>query len=734
MNQKQKIGFFRWNRFCALLFFCIAQTKLYSQGNEKYFLNIKKATGPIVVDGEITEADWQLSDSAGNFFLNFPFDTSEAKNQTVVYMTYDNQNLYIAAKCFDPTPEKCVIQSLKRDFSYPVTDAFAVYIDPFMDKTNGFNFTVSPVGVQREGSIDGGGMFGVTTAWDNKWFSEVHCFLDRWEVEMAIPFKTLRYKKGLDTWRINFSRNDLKSNENSSWVPVPRGYNIATLAYTGLIKWDAAAPKTGTNISLIPYALAAADLDHTLDVHKLRWNAGGDAKIVVTPALNLDLTVNPDFSQVEVDRQVTNLSRFELFFPERRQFFIENSDLFGNFGFRAIRPFFSRRIGLSSGTAIPIYAGARLSGKLSKNLRIGFLNMQTAPSDKIAQPGENYTVAVFNQKVFNRSNIAGIFVNRQKFDGAKPDGSDYNRLIGVDYNLQSKNNKWVGKFFYHYSFDNLTSRKKMANAAWLQYQTPKWTLMYNHEHVQKNFNAEVGYVPRKQFFRIEPMISYRFYPRKGKVINNHGPELYTSQYWNDSTWKLLDSQIDFGWQMSFQNRSAISLTAEHWYTYLYFPFDPTRTGGKPLPLAGYTYYNALMEYASDFRKKLNYSFIGSYGKYFNGTRLLANVTLNFRIQPWAIFSVSVEHNNIRLPQDYADASLFLISPRAEFSFTRKLFFTTFFQYNTQIHNFNINARFQWRFRPMSDLYVVITQNYGTDNQFSIKNQAIVLKLNYWLNL
>ena len=718
----------------SFLFFGFLCLHLFSQEDEKYFLRINKATGPIIVDGEINEPDWKLSDSVGDFFLNFPFDTSFATNHTEVFVTYDEQNLYIAAKCFDPTPDKCVIQSLKRDFSYPVTDAFAVYIDPFMDKTNGFNFTVSPVGVQREGSIDGGGMFGVTTAWDNKWFSEVHCFEDRWEVEMAIPFKTIRYKKGMDTWRINFSRNDLKINENSSWIPVPRGYNIATLAYTGLLKWDAPPPKTGTNISLIPYVLGRADLDYINDTKKPGWNAGGDAKFVLTPAMNLDLTINPDFSQVEVDRQVTNLSRFELFFPERRQFFIENSDLFSNFGFRAIRPFFSRRIGLSSGNAIPIYAGARLSGKLSKNLRVGLLNMQTAPLDKILQPGENYTVAVFNQKIFNRSNIAGIFVNRQKFDGAKPNGSDYNRVIGLDYNLQSKNNKWAGKFFYHYSFDNLSKRKKMANAAWLQYQTPKWTIMYNHEEVQKNYNAEVGYVPRKQYFRIEPIVHYRIYPKKGKIINNHGPKFYDSQYWNDSTWKLLDSQIGAGWQMSFQNRSSVGITGEHWFTNLYFPFDPTRTGGKPLPLGNYTYYDALVEYASDFRKKLNYTAAGSYGTYFNGTRLAANLTLNYRIQPWAIFSVSVDHNRIRLPQDYADATLFLISPRAEFSFTRKLFFTTFFQYNTQVNNFNINARLQWRFRPMSDLFIVVTQNYGTQQNFSIKNQAIVLKLNYWLNL
>jgi len=325
-------------------------------------LKIRKATAPIIIDGIIDEPDWKSADVAEDFFQNFPYDSSFAITKTQVKVTYDDQNIYVAAICYDDLPGDYVVQSLKRDFSYPISDAFAVYIDPFNDKLNGFSFAVNPLGAQREGLLQGGGFFGVTTSWDNKWYSKVKRKADRWIVEMAIPFKTIRYQENNITWGINFSRNDLKRNENSSWSPVPRNFNIGSTAFTGTLIFESPPKKPGTNISIIPYAIASTDQDFSSegDVNQ-SGNSGFDAKIAVSPSLNLDITLNPDFSQVEVDRQIVNLTRFSLFFPEKRQFFVENSDLFSKFGFRQIRPFFSRNIGLNQGRIMPILAGARLS-------------------------------------------------------------------------------------------------------------------------------------------------------------------------------------------------------------------------------------------------------------------------------------------------------------------------------------------------------------------------------------
>ncbi|MDL5051424.1 DUF5916 domain-containing protein [Oscillatoria amoena NRMC-F 0135] len=283
---------------------------------------IKKALQPIKIEGKLDDADWQQAQRADNFWEQFPYDSAAASTQTEVMMAYDDHNIYVAAVCYDTFAGNFVVSSLKRDFSYATNDAFMVYIDPFNDKINGFCFGVNPYGAQLEALLQNGGSFDITSNWDNKWFSEVKRYEGYWVAEFRIPFKTLRYKEGIMQWGVNFSRNNLKINEGSCWNRVPRNFNVSSLAYTGKLLWDVPPPVAGQNISLIPYAItryaenfkAGTNGQHTI-------NAGMDAKIAVTPSLNLDLTVNPDFSQVDVDRQVTNLSRFSLFFPEQRQFF-----------------------------------------------------------------------------------------------------------------------------------------------------------------------------------------------------------------------------------------------------------------------------------------------------------------------------------------------------------------------------------------------------------------------------
>ena len=378
-------------------------------------MRIKKAEGKIILDGDLSETDWQAADLAKNFQQTFPFDSSLAATNTEVMLTYDDKNLYVGAVCYDPIEGKHVIQSLKRDFSFPVSDAFAIFIDPFDDGANGFSFSVNPLGVQREGTLENGGGFGVSTAWDNRWFSEVKIENGKWIVEMKIPFKSIRYKSDISEWGINFARNDLKQNESSTWSWVQRGQNVANLAFTGKLIWDAPPKKAGSNVSLIPYGIVGVNQDYQGENEtKVPWNLGMDAKIAVTSSLNLDLTIRPDFSQVEVDRQVTNLSRFSLFFPEQRQFFIENNDLFARFGFSRIRPFFSRRIGLESGNIVPILGGLRLSGKINKNWRIGFMSMQTEGGVPEGTRSRNFTVAAVQRRVFKRSNIGLIFVNKKR--------------------------------------------------------------------------------------------------------------------------------------------------------------------------------------------------------------------------------------------------------------------------------------------------------------------------------
>jgi hypothetical protein len=713
-------------------------------------LHIRPASSTIFIDGIPDETAWTTASVADGFYNNFPDDTSKAKSPTEVRVTYDDHNLYIMAKCFDKLPGNYVVQSLRRDFSYPISDAFSVVLDPFNDHLNGFSFGVNPLGAQREGLIAVGGGQGVSTDWDNLWYAETHRFDDYWCVEMAIPFRTIRFKANISHWGINFTRNDLKRNESSTWSRVPRIFNIATLAFTGEMTWDRQPEKRGAAISLIPYATAGINRDYTKQGSTAQPHNGGlDAKVAVSSALNLDLTVNPDFSQVEVDRQQTNLTRFDLFFPERRNFFIENSDLFASFGFRQIRPFFSRRIGLASGNLVPILGGFRLSGKPNQQWRIGLMNLQTEGGRTWAPLSENYTVAAVQRILWKRSNISALVVNRIPL-GNRVNPSTYNTVVGADFNLASADNKWNGKAFYHHNLTDKHLPDAYAHATWLSHSVRNYSVDWNHEYVGKNYDPAVGFVPRNKLFdpiasktnrisywRLEPGAGWNFYPGHSR-INNHGPNVYADLYWTGEG-QSTDRLLRGGWEFNFQNSAYLSVNATHYYTYLLFPANLTGKAGGLLPVGAYNYNNGMISFVTNKRKLTTLNINADAGTFFNGNKVSISVEGTRRIQPYAILSLAAGYNYVTL--NGVSTKLWLISPRFDFTFTRAVFLTTFLQYNTQLNNFNINTRLQWRFRPMSDLFLVYTDNYRTGtgetinfNGLAISNRAIVLKFIYWLNV
>ena len=702
----------------------------------------------ITIDGDLSESIWQTAQKTGSFWQNFPNDTSLAKEKTEVMVAYDQFNLYIAAICYDSIPHTYVIQSLKRDFSYPISDAFVATIDPFSDQQNGFSFGLNPYGVQREGLVSNGGGQGVTTIWDNKWYGETKRYKGKWTVEMQIPFKSIRFKGNLATWRINFSRNDLGTNENSCWVKVPRQFNISTLAFAGDLIFEKEPPKkSGSNASVIPYGIGRFSEDYKIPgSQKIDGSVGADAKMVLGSSLNLDMTINPDFSQVEVDRQLTNLTRFSLFFPEQRQFFIENSDLFDRFGFRQIRPFFSRRIGLDNGSIIPILGGVRLSGKPSKNWRIGILDMQTGERSLGTRKvfSQNYFAAAAQYNVFKRSNIAAIFVNRQQFDTSGYSDNNFNRVFGLDYNLASANNKWNGKFFFHHSLGSKNNANAFTHASWLNYSSRHWSAEWNHEYVDRNYNAEVGFTPRIfqtdqtgvlnrfTYWRLEPHLYYFSFPKNG-FINKIGHTVYLDHYRNQE-FKNTDWLLRGSYDLYFKSSAFLSFIANAYYTKLLFPTDVSFSGKSQTTLEGdYLYQNAGINIRSDVRKTLTGGITATYGSYFTGSKFSAVADLTYRLQPYLIFSASYTRDEIYLPYLSKKVELDLISPRIELSVSRSLFLTTFWQYNTQAGNINFNGRLQWRFRPMSDLFIVYSDNYN-NTDFSIKNRAIVIKFVCWLNV
>lgn len=721
-------------------------------------LHIKKATAPITVDSKMDEPDWLDAEVAKGFRQYFPFDSSLAKAQTEVRLTYDDQFLYVYAVMFNLEPRKYITPSLRRDFRGEANDAFVLQLDTYQDKTNAFNFGINPFGVQREGLVSNGGndRENLSLDWDNKWFSEARILPDRWECELAIPFKTIRFKSGLSAWNINFYRIDSHQTERSTWAPIPRNIPLLSLAYTNLLIWDQPIEKAGPNISLIPYVSGTSTKNFTDALPATQeFGIGGDAKIALSSAMNLDVTINPNFAQVEVDQQVVNLDRFEIFFPERRQFFLENADLFSGFGSQGSQPFFSRRIGVtrdaSTGQNInnPIYAGLRLSGKINNDWRIGLMSMQAAQDAANDLPSINYSVAAVQRKIFGRSNISAIVVNKQAFQDSiagafrvRPKAA--NTVAGLDYNLASNNGRWSGKFYYHHSFNHEQSKKDSAHSAGarIDFTSIKTEFSVVSRTVANNFNPEVGFLRRKRFNQFAPEFFYWFYP-KSKIINKHGPGTDVDVIWND-IYGITDWDANLWYQIRFQNTGNFFTRIRWDYVYLFSDFDPSGTGGLKLPSgSSFRWFNIVYNYQSDARKKVFFTANGRMGEYYNGHRQNVTGSISLRLQPHAVLSMDFSYNRIRLPKPYNNADLVVLSPRFDFTFSRKVFWTTYVQYNKQIQNWNINSRLQWRFKPVSDLFLVYTDNYASssytneDGIFIAKGQpklrAIAVKLSYWFN-
>lgn len=724
---------FRSSFAIILLLFVSTTSLLYSQtrgiNREKYRINISQTDKPIKIDGILDEEPWMTAEHSGKFQRVTPTDTGYAKAQTEVMLTYDKSNIYVGIVCHDPTPGKRPVESLRRDYMFNKNDNFMLFLDTYNDQTNGFAFGISAAGAQTEGLQYEGTK--ILYSWDIKWRSAVKNYDDRWVSEFSIPFRSVRYSEGDTEWGVNFGRLDLKNNEKSAWAPMPRQFPHCSLPYTGTLVWDKPMDKAGMRLSLIPYVTGKVTKDYQAD-ETARWkgNAGFDAKMILSTSLNLDLTINPDYSQVEVDKQQTNLDRYELFFPEKRQFFLENSDLFASLGSDNVRPFFSRRIGLDT----PVLAGARLSGNIGNKWRIGIMDIQTGDKEKIH--AANYMVAALQRQVFSRSNISAFIVNKQMlfaYDDETYTGNKYNRIAGMEYNLASPDNRWNGKAYFHQNLTDNISFRNAAMAANLTYSTQFMTANLNQALTGSDYNAETGYIRRKGYYQLNGSFQYKFFPKNSKIID-HGPAVKLDTYMDPySSFSLTDRETQLLYIVDWMNKSSFSVDVKETYIKLLDPFDPTNTDGLQLAAGkGFNWNEVGATFTSDNRKMLNVVLTSRYGGYYNGNRLTISGELNYRVQPYGSLALVTTYNDISLPSPYNSAKLILIGPRFDFTFTDKLFFTSFIQYNNQIDNLNLNLRFQWRFAPVSDLFIVYTENSFPDG-YNVKNRGLVVKLSYWFN-
>jgi hypothetical protein len=713
---------------------------------ESRHLNIRKAGSPIKLDGILDPQEWGSHEKASNFWMKFPNNINRAEPITEIQVTYDQKFLYFGMKAF-VAKEDLSVQSLKRDQGLRTGDGMGIVLDPINKKSNAFYFSATPYNSQTEGLMSASDdEIGFT--WDNTWYSEAKIFDEYYTIEIAIPFSILRYEEGNTTWGLNLIRSARKRNEFHTWNNVPPQFPGTDLGYMGQMHWDGPPPVSTSKVSISPYISGGMNIDNENDKDlQLLGNLGVDAKVQLNPKMNLDLTVNPDFSNVDVDVQVTNLTRFDIFFPERRTFFLENDDLFSDFGIPPVRPFYSRRIGSKNQTNVPIAFGARLTGNLNDKLRIGLMNVQTLRKNDNA--ADNFTTATFNQRVLNRSNVKGYFINRQAFQNEKEKLQDafgaYGRNGGLETNYTSKDgtiNGWAGA---HISLKpELTDNNMFYNLGG-GYFGKNLECFFNYFGIGKNYYADAGFVNRVNLYDASRDTTLR--QGTSSLFNSTQYTWFPKQAFN---WIRLESEnfyaldqdekfneFNTNADLSFDFKNSATFKANFTLSYLNLLYAFSFVDddeAKPLEAGRYEFSNYGFEFSTDRRS--NFIVGGGFklGKFYTANFQQFKALVSLKKQPRFALSLTAEYNNLVFPEGYGKSKIILVSPQIEINFSNKLFWTSFLQFNSQNNNFNINSRLQYRYRPMSDVFIVYSDNYFTNPWLQNKNRGVVLKANYWINI
>jgi hypothetical protein len=708
-------------------------------------LNIQPTTKQIILDGILDEPAWKSAIVAKDFTKKYPNNIGPPKQQTEVLSTYDDKNIYFAFKVY--SKEEQIIKSLKRDIGYDGSDGIGILLDPLNQKTNGFLFVLTEKNVQSEDQLTTNSEDKLTWSWDTKWNSATKMYAGYWIAEIAIPLKSLRYNDKQTFWGINFLRADLQSNEYSCWTKVPPSFKSYDLGYDGILNWPSTPPKTNSNKIILPYITGNATTDD--ENGKLLQNtgsAGFDAKLTLNSSLNLDVMVNPDFSQVEVDQLVTNLTRFNIFLPEKRAFFLENADLFSSFGNPIFHPFYSRTIGLDKdGNAIPILLGARLSGNLNSSTRIGMMDIQTGAKGTYSP--ENFSAFTIQKRFWQRSVLKTYYLDRENFMSAaeakKNPLDQYGRNAGLSLLLSNNEGTKKAEISFHQSFKPTINNQDAYFQANVSRTIKDWNFFGELGNVGKNYYTDMGYVQRINnydalkdttirlgFNGLYANISKRIYIQKGKVARYVvGFENFTVL---NTNYSLSENEATLKIGAELRNSSGYMINLANTNLNLLYPTKPGN--GVPLPTGKYAYSEINFMYYSDMRKAFSWNSKLTLGQYYNGSIVGIGGGIIWRNQPHLTLSLNAEVDKIQLPKKYGNNDLILIAPKFEYNFSTQIFWSSFVQYNTQTNNFNINSRLQYRYKPMSDFFLVYTDNYYTDPLLKNKNRALIFKFNYWFNL
>ncbi len=728
-----------------VLVFCSWQSISQSIINE-YTVNF--TSSPIKIDGNDIDEAWKDADSLYTEWTTFPNETNDFESPSQIKMLYDERYIYILCKAFTKSND-FVIPSLNWDFSGKASDKVNFAFDTFSDGSNAYHFGSNMLGVRADALVTNGGVMGsgsrgevYNRSWDGKWDVEGKIFDGYYLTEFRIPFSTFHYPKDSNSWRFNFLRTDTQLQQRTTWVRIPQQFSPINLAFMGKIIFEKGLSKPRGRISYIPYVNGILQKNHIDNSYQNNFSYGGDMRIPVGSGLNIDLTINPDFSQVEVDNEIINLTMFEIKMEEKRQFFLQNKDIFSNFGaIRTTNPFFTRRIGLArnlDGDIIQnkIIGGVRLSGKINKNLKFGFLSMMTDEDLSNEIPSNLNTVISLHQKVFSSSALKFLFINREitkDYDFVEKNDK-YNRFLGIEYDLNSKDNVWNGRFFAYNSFSPLEDEDGFSGGVRIRKQTRKHKISFEYSYLGDDYRTDLGILRRVGASKFCPYYEYTVFPKKGK-LNNISFGFY---YWlwfnlNSNTENILENNFNIPVVFTFNNQSEIQIMYRK--TSQYFPknFDPTGIN-KENPLAGNKTYNSnslQILYESNPTEKFYFIVSQNYGKFFEGQKYSFANSLNLRLQPKLLASMIFNYDRIKLNHLKNKANIWLVGPKIDYTFSKKLFWSSLIQFSSQSENFGINSRLQWRFKGLSNLFLVYNDNYLVDHEIIPRTRSLNLKLVHW---
>ena len=684
------------------------------------------------IDGEVkNESLWLNILPITKLYQIIPNYGSPVSERTEIRMAYSNKMLYLSVICFDTEVDKIVVSDSARDSNLSDEDSFLFIIDTYNDEQNGFLFGTNLNGVEYDAQISkegqgnfaggfrqqGGSIGGTNLNWDATWKVKSKLFDYGWSAEFAIPLKSIRFSPGNNkTWGINFQRNISKTSETAFWSKLPIGFDIKRVSMAG--KLNGINLKNPKNLKLTPYLLSDNNSEN-----KSKVQTGADLKYSITPALTLDLTYNTDFAQVEVDEQQVNLDRFNLFFPEKRPFFLENAGLCSFRNPCEVDLFFSRRIGIGSeGEIVPIIGGSRLSGKI-KNTNVGFLSMFTDEVRSSNIEKNNFTVARVNHEFSGtRSSFGGIIVNK-----SGSGTSNYNRVFALDGNLG------LGKKAQVFGFISKSSTPgiKLNDYAYKikgEYKWDGWNIAAGYTELGDGFNPEVGFLSRKAFKKPEFLVFKTIRVKNmGKLLEVR-PHIWANSYTNFNN-QLISSFVHvdnhWAWESSFEIHTGVNFVEEG-------VFEEFSIKGVKIPPGNYKWAEFMPVLMTNKNKKFYFYSRIRIGGYFGGNRFSASNRGTIQFGNKFNSEFNLDYNNLKLPN--GDVTAIATGIRLIYSFNPKTFIQSYLQYNNITNLVSLNAKFGLIKSANTGLFIVFNSFKDNDYFDNLNSKSFLIKYSYQLDI